>query len=93
MENLSVELTAGMLALVPVVAALIQIVKRFLAIPEIPVRVNSLVKELLPLMSIGITFGIMSYQQVVSPLLPAIIIGLTASGGFDLVKKTALKKS
>lgn len=92
MENLSFELTPGMLALVPIVAGIIQMIKKFLAIPQIPVEMSPFIKELLPFVSIGITFGLMSYQQITDPLLPAIIIGLTAAGGFDLMKSAGVSK-
>jgi len=87
MENLNIELTPAMLVLVPVVAALIQVLKEFLTIKQIPVDVGILIKKLLPYISVGIAFGLLYYQKVPEPLLPAIIIGLTAAGGYDLLKQ------
>jgi len=86
MENLNVELTPAMLALVPVVATIIQVIKRILKANGMPIIINSLAKEFMPFVSIGIALGIMIYQSVPQSLLPAIIIGLTACGGFDLLR-------
>jgi len=86
MENLNVELTPAMLALVPVVATIIQVVKRILASKGMPVVINSLTKEFMPFVSMGIALALMYYGKVSNPLLPAVIIGLTACGGFDLLK-------
>jgi hypothetical protein len=87
MENLNIQLSPAMLALVPVVAAIIQVLKKFLAIKHIPNKITIFIKELLPFASILIAFGLLNYQKVSEPLLPAIIIGLTACGGFDLLKQ------
>lgn len=87
MQNLNVELTPAMLVLVPVVAALIQVLKEFLTIKQIPTEFSIAMKKLLPYASIAIAFGIMYYQKVPEPLIPAVMIGLTASGGYDLLKQ------
>lgn len=87
MENLNVELTPAMLALVPIVAAIIQVLKKFLAIKQIPTEVSIFIKGLLPFVSMAVAFGIMQYQKVPEPLLPALMIGLTAAGGYDLFKQ------
>lgn len=87
MENLNIELTPAMLALVPIVAALIQILKKILAIKYIPAEVGIFIKELLPFASILIAFGLLYFQNLVEPLLPAIIIGLIAAGGYDVLKQ------
>ena len=79
MENLNVELTPAMLALVPVVAAILQMVKRL----PIPIQV----KEFLPGISMLIALGLLYSQSVPDPILPSVIIGLMASGGYDLLKQ------
>jgi len=78
MDNLSIELTPGMLALVPIVGALLQMLKKISYVERF--------KEWLPLVSMLISFGFLYYQNISDPLLPAVIIGLTACGGFDLMK-------
>jgi len=78
MENLNIELSPVMLAMIPVVAALLQMLKK------IPYIVQY--KEWLPMVSMVISFGLLYYQKVPEPIIPAIIIGLTACGGFDLLK-------
>jgi len=91
MKGLNVELSSAMLALVPVVAAIMQALKRVIAIQQIPQGVGFFVKELLPFISMIIAFLLLRYQAVPEPLLPAIIIGLTACGGYDLLKGKKLK--
>ncbi|GAH16729.1 unnamed protein product [marine sediment metagenome] len=79
MENLNIELTPAMLALVPVVAAILQMIKR-LPLPN-------QIKEFLPGFSMLIAFGLLYYQGVPEPLLAAVMIGLTAAGGYDFFKQ------
>ena len=79
MQNLNVELTPAMLALVPVVAAILQMVKRL----PLPIQV----KEFLPGASMLIALGLLYSQSVPDPILPSVIIGLMASGGYDLLKQ------
>lgn len=87
MENLNIELTPEMLFLIPVVAALIQVLKdKVLKIKYIPIAVRVSIKSVLPYISIGIALGLLYYQQVPKPLVESIIIGLTACGGFDLLR-------
>jgi len=85
MENLNVELTPAMLALVPVVAAILQMVKRL----PIPIQV----KEFLPGISMLIALGLLYSQSVPDPILPSVIIGLMASGGYDLLKQKKKPKA
>lgn len=79
MENLNVEMTPAMLALVPVVAAILQMIKRF----PIPVQA----KEFLPGISMLIALGLLCAYEVPDPILPSVLIGLMASGGYDLLKQ------
>lgn len=78
MEELTVTLTPAMLAIVPVVAAVVQAIKRL--------EVVAKYKQWLPFMSIGIAYGIAYFTQVPDPVVPSILIGLAASGGYDLFK-------
>ena len=87
MENLNIEITPAMMVLVPIVAAIIQMLKKFLAIKQIPAEFSVFIKGLLPFVAMAVAFGIMHYQKVPEPLLPAVMIGLTAAGGYDLLKQ------
>ena len=78
MENLTVSLTPEMLALIPVVAAIIQLLKRVEAVKKLTAW--------LPFAAIGIALGLNYYTNIPEPVLPSIIIGLVASGGYDLLK-------
>lgn len=78
-ETLNITLTPQMLALVPVVAAILQMVKR---VPQI-----EQIKGWLPFASLGIALGLCYITGVKEPILPAIVIGLVASGGYDVLKK------
>lgn len=80
MENLTTTLTPEMLALVPIVAAILQVVKNIKAIEKL--------KDWFPFFSVAIAYGLCYYSNVAEPVLPAILIGLTASGAYDLVKGT-----
>jgi len=77
-EQFTVTLTPAMVAMVPVVGAIIQILKRIEAIQKI--------KEWLPFFSIGIALGLGYLTQIEDPVVASVIIGLAASGGYDLVK-------
>jgi len=78
MEQVVIELTPEMLALVPVVAAIIQVLKKIPAIAKI--------KGWLPFVSVGISLGLGYIAQVPDPVLSAVIIGLVAVGGYEIVK-------
>ena len=75
---MEVNLTPEMLVLVPVVAALLQVLKNIEAIQAI--------KEWLPYVAVGIALGLGYLTKMENPILPSILIGLMASGGYDLVK-------
>ena len=92
--DIKVELTPGMLLLIPVVAALVQVLKdKILAIKYIPVGISDAIKSVLPYVSVGIAFGLLCYAGVEKPLLEYIMIGLSASGGYSAVKGTVKKIS
>lgn len=79
MEQLNVDLTPAMLALVPVVAAILQMIKKF----PLPDKI----KEFLPGGSMLIALGLLYANNVPDPILPSVIIGLMACGGYDLLKQ------
>jgi len=90
MENeITLTLTPGMLAVVPAVAAILQVIKRM---PK-----SEVITPFLPLLAIvnGILFSWMA--KVPEPLWSGVIIGLAASGGYDLLhgltKSNAVKTS
>ena len=78
MNNLNVELTPQALALVPAVAILIQVIKRM--------EIADKLKQWLPFVSIGLALGLAYLTGLENPILPSIIIGLTASGAYDLAQ-------
>jgi len=75
---MEIQLTPEMLALVPVVAAIIQMLKK---IPQITPY-----KDLLPLAAIGISVALVYSVNYLAFLLPAIIVGLMACGGYEMLK-------
>lgn len=78
METLTINLTPQMLALVPLVAAVLQILKRLAFMDKFT--------EWLPFISIGVAMGLGFLTKMPDPILPSVIIGLVASGGYDLLK-------
>lgn len=77
-EQLIIDLTPEMLALVPIVATVLQLAKRIEAIAKL--------KQWYPFLSIGIALGLGYLTGMEEPIAPSIIIGLVASGGYDLLK-------
>lgn len=73
-----IDLTPEMLALVPIVATVLQLAKRIEAIAKL--------KQWYPFLSIGIALGLGYLTGMEEPIAPSIIIGLVASGGYDLLK-------
>lgn len=80
MDDLTVLLTPAMIAMIPLVAVIIQTLKKTSDKFE-------KYSKLLPYLSVVIAFGLIYLLKIESPLLPAIIIGLAASGGYDMAKK------
>lgn len=78
MENLSLEMTPAMMVLVPMVAALIQFVKK---IPQFESY-----NQWLPIVSLALGVGAAYLQNLPNPIMAGIIIGLTASGAYDVLK-------
>lgn len=78
MEDLTFEMTPQVLALIPVVAAILQILKRIEPIQQ--------VKQWLPFIAIGLAVGLAYLTKVPEPILPAIVVGLMASGAYDALK-------
>lgn len=79
-EQITVTLTPLMLSIAPVVAAIIQILKQIPAIAKLT--------KWLPFGSIAVSYGACLLMNAPNPEVASIIIGLVASGGYDLFKKT-----
>ena len=75
---MNIELTSEMLALIPAVALIIQLVKNLDFYKDI--------KKWTPFVSMGIALGLCYLTKVPDPILPAIAIGLAASGAYSSVK-------
>jgi len=78
METLSINLTPEMLALVPIVAALLQLVKSIKALSKLT--------DWFPVIAVGTGIGLTIITKVPDPVLPGIVIGLLAAGGYDFLK-------
>lgn len=79
LEDFTIQLTPQMMALVPVVALFLQVLKKIEAIQT--------VKAWFPFVSIAIAFGLCySLGEVENAVLSSIVIGLVASGSYDLLK-------
>jgi len=81
MENLN--LTPAMLALVPLVAAAIQIIK------NIPATVK--IKPFMPFVGMIVAFCMLYAQKPEPQIIPAVVIGLMASGAYDGIKAISKK--
>ena len=77
-EQLNIQLPESMPILVAIVAAVIQLVKGLPVVEK--------VKPYLPIASIGFGIGIAYYQQIESWPIIGVIVGLTASGAYDVLK-------
>jgi len=71
-------LTPEMLTLVPVVAAILQMAKNIQALANL--------KQWFPLISLGLGVAACFLTGVANPILPGILIGLSASAGYDVLK-------
>ena len=78
MENLETMLTPQMLALVPLIVGILQVVKKIPIIQKI--------KDYLPFVSMGIAAAVLIATKQPDPILPSVIIGLLACGGFEAAK-------
>jgi len=78
MEQLEVLLTPELLAMVPLVAFVLQMIKK------LPVVAGYM--EYAPLVSIGLGVASAYMMNVESPIIPGVIIGLLASGSYDVLK-------
>jgi len=85
MNELQITLTPEMMALVPLVAAILQVIKRVSWFQD------DKVKAWLPFVSVGVSLGLAYLTKMEDPILPSIIIGLVASGGYDLLKAPKTK--
>jgi hypothetical protein len=74
----TIQLTPAALALVPIVAAILQVLKR--------IEVIAKLSQWLPFVSMGIALGLGYLTNIPDPIVPSILIGLLASGSYDAVK-------
>ena len=78
MELTEISLTPSMIVLIPVIAALVQVVKK--------IKYMEQIKDWIPFISIGLALAVMYAVKIPDPIVPAIIVGLTACGAYDAVK-------
>jgi uncharacterized membrane protein len=77
----NIQLTPELLPILT--AAILQFIKSF---PPLAQYITGHEKEWLPILSMAVGVGLAYAIGVVSPILPGIMIGLAASGGYDLLK-------
>ena len=78
MEQYTITLTPQMLALVPVVATILQLAKTIKPLEKI--------KAYFPFVGIGVSYGLCVVTGAANPVISAILIGLVAAGGYDMLK-------
>lgn len=85
MEQLTVELTPAMLALVPIVGVILQALKR--------VKVAQQFTDWFPFVGMLVAYGLIyvTTAEVQNAPMAAILIGLASSKGYDLVKGNTKK--
>ncbi len=77
-------LTPEMLVFVPVVASILEVLKRIPVIDKI--------KEWMPFMAIAASIGVIYAQTNEVQVMPAVVMGLMASGAYSSVKAISSKK-
>ena len=80
MEELNITLTDDMIKLVPIVAVVLQVLKNMEFMQKIT--------QWMPFVSIGVALGLGYLTKMPDPIVPSVVIGLVASGAYDLVKGT-----
>jgi len=78
MESLNIQLTAEMLAMVPIAAAIIQLLKGLEILEQ--------AKNWIPFIGLAISCGLAYLTKLPQPIYSGIIIGLVANGGYDLLR-------
>ncbi len=73
-----IQLAPEMLMLVPLVAALLEVMKRIPLVAQI--------KEWMPFLAIGASLGVIYAQTAELQFMPAVVMGLMASGAYSGVK-------
>jgi len=79
----SVELSPELLMMIPVIAALLEVLKR------IPIVAQ--VKEWMPFIAIVASIGVVYAQTSELQFMPAVVMGLMASGAYSGVKAISSK--
>lgn len=77
-EQLSLTLTPAMLVIVPIVATLLQVLKR--------IEIINKIKDWLPVISVVASILLAYLSGIGNPILAGVIIGLVAAGGYDVAK-------
>lgn len=80
MEDLTISLSPAALALVPIVALILQMIKKIEAFDKI--------KQYMPFISIAVALGLGYLTKMPDPIMPSILIGIAASGTYSLAKST-----
>jgi hypothetical protein len=77
--NDTIQLTPAMLGMVPVVALVLQIIKK------LPFATKVL--PYMPIISIGVGIGAALATSIANPIVAGVLIGVAASAGYDQFKK------
>ena len=78
MEDLTLNLTPEVLALIPIVAAILQVVKGISAVNKL--------KQWFPFFGIAIAYGLGLASGATDPVIQSVLVGLVAAGSYDLFK-------
>jgi len=73
-----ITLSPELLALVPFVVGLLQLIKRF--------SFAETIKPFIPFVAIAISCGYCYVQQIPDPVVSGLLLGMVASGGYDAAK-------
>lgn len=86
-EEISLNLTPAMMTLVPIVAVILQMLKRIEQVEPY--------KEFLPLLAMAVAVGLGYLTKIPNPIFAGVIMGLVAAGGYDVFKlgEKKLKKA
>lgn len=79
MEDFVVQVTPAMAVLVVIVGSILQVAKRIPALAKL--------KQWFPFFAVGVAYALTYYSGGIdNPVMASVIIGLVASGGYDLIK-------
>jgi len=78
MNDYTIQLTPALVALVPIVLAVLQIAKR--------IEFLLAYKQWFPLLAVGLAVLIAYVQGIPQPIIGGLMAGLVAAGGYDVIK-------